>query len=517
MSEQVPSPREFSKRFSGEALLRLLVLLPTLLFGISRLSPLIIIGAGALVIMNLPAPQRPSRRFGWAFVIAFVLLGLTLADRIVQAPNVFPFWRDINWKSHVLQENFFLPQFETVKGESFSFVYYYGVHALVGSVGAILPAQIRGEVSLETLMGLVALLYQCLGLALLLGTNMRLRRPRTALWALVILLFLPGLELIAQWVRMALGASTYVMWPDPWLFIARGDPDAAFCVAMQPEPGWVLSWVPQHSATLFLQAFFWTRRDGGRQVRFHNRCLVLAAAISTSVFMAIGWMLLFLIESRPWIRLFRDRPRRTLFPLVMLCMVAFPAALYYLDKSHPEELHLALYIYSIPWVLQSMAMFGFVIVENAWLIVGTIAVVLIPALKTEKKSFARHRLNHDLFYIGAILLALVALAQVRMGIFNDLYMRGSTPLVVIALFQLIRRLTFPSAIKIRKLLFVVALLAGFGWGLASHFAEDQPHHMPWRSINHDEWRMADSPVLDQYKGKPADSYRFRRGRGQAIE
>ena len=312
---------------ANDFLLRFFLLLPTLLFGLSRMSPLAVLGCFPLLAVSRATGLRRLSTFWMPFVACYLLLLTTLIDRPIQGPTNFPTWKGVNERSYILSVDFFQPAFETVKGEEYTLAYYYGVHALVGTIHRILPAAWQGEIALEAIMALVALSYSALGLGLLLSAIPQLRIA--PLSAAILILFLPGIELVPHLLRSFFGETSFSIWPSNWLGYQSG-----FLAAAQPESGWSLAWVPQQVALLFLQTYFWMRDEETDACRLRNRCLVIASALSTSVFVAIGWFIALAIEPATWKSALRNNRAHAMVSLLSVSVIGVLTAFFYTNKMY---------------------------------------------------------------------------------------------------------------------------------------------------------------------------------------
>ena len=482
------------RRHAPETLLRVLLLLPTLLFGLSRLSLIALVGCLALLFLHHETSSSRAQ-FRWkTWAACFLLFAVTLADRPIQGPTNFPTWSGINERSYILSVDYFEPAFETVNGEKFTLVYYFGVHALVGVIHRIVPEPWQGEIALETIMALLAVSYSALGLTLILSGDSRFARAPVSL--AIIILFLPGIEVVPFLLRSLLGEFPYTLWPYTWLGFDRD-----FGTAAQPEPGWSLAWVPQHAALLFLQAYFWFRSDGNESGRLHDRCMVIVSAMSTSVFFAFGWIIALVLERGIWSQALRINPRRAFASLFIVAAIGLDAAWYYAHKIHPESVNWTLTTWDLSPFVEFWIMVGFVLVENFWLLAALALGVLIPLRRGTIHDEMTLAAKADARQVILIFISLAFLAQIRVGIFNDLYMRASTPLVLLATLYVAKWLSLDFNKPLRAGLVVIALTTGLFLQVGAHFVEEHPTKGAWRGMRADEWRSPETTVNKQYRGR----------------
>ena len=104
-----------------------------------------------------------------------------------------------------------------------------------------------------------------------------------------------------------------------------------------------------------------------------------------------------------------------------------------------------------------------------------------------------------------LICVLTLSAFVKIGLFNDLYMRGSA-VPVFALFLLVtHKLLINHNNKALKYLCMLALTLGLSVNMASHIIEDKGRNSRIVKRGHSHWLVTPSPIYNQYIGLRKES------------
>ena len=410
------------------------------------------------------------------FVVFVALSGLLISERFFSF-NHFPQWYHISWKTINLYHSISDPK-PLIRGfEDEVFVYYYGFHAVIAWMLKVIDTIFKihpTTLIVETITASIAVLMFSWG-GLLIARLSGFSAKRIIL-AAAIILFLPGIEALL-FPFVGFGSDRYILWPQCWILCEN---------ISQPELGAQLAWAPQHNAFLTLQMYFFLRGYQNETLRTPMYLLVLFSSLVVSPFITLYWLALI---AGSYLEKLSDLKKQFTLTNILLGLIAFLIALtillFYKTKLHPEAIVLQSWAswYTIPKT------FYFLIAENIFIL----AVIIVFKMYHDKRV---------IFLLCVLMLS----AFVKIGLFNDLYMRGSA-VPVLALFLLVtHKLLINQNNKALKYLCVLALTLGLSVNMASHIIEDKGRNS--RIVvksGHSYWLVTPSPIYNQYIGLRKDN------------
>ncbi len=424
---------------------RLILLLPVGLFLAPNIGVYaLLLPLPYLLCARLSARDRTPIVGGTLNRVLFVFgatafVAVSMSDQLLQYPNIFPnHITSIYFKNTPFLTTFVEPVLLGADGKTYAFVYYYGLSALYGTFARFLSLWFSLEVAMFTATYVAFFGMLIVGFHALSATLPFRGHPVRPLAVLFIVLYLPGVELF--WFYAFSDVTGFEYWPYWW---------AGFEVISQSSPIDQFVWVPQQAALIPLQLALWLT-NGDHIARSFNRALVLMSSLACGPFLTIGWILLFMWEAPAYLTRWRRSWVQYLCIFAPAAGFACYCATIFLSKQFPEGIS-----FTYPQ-LGLLGLIEFLIVENL------VYAVLVLAVWRELPWTQSAR-------IGYLFACLLVLSFFKIGYYNDLWLRFSTPLILVILLPaVVRTLEKP---KLAGVLIAYAAIFGLAVNLHAYYYE----------------------------------------------
>lgn len=369
---------------------------------------------------------------------------------------------------------------------------------LVYYIGYYLPSAFIGKLSGSQLITHIAeLLWAYLGIVFIFYWILRLIR-RPSYIALAVLIFFSGADIIGHILLLTHSSSDMVINAFSRLEWYAGLGNIQFSGNTT-----LLFWVPQHALGGWLSAAIVLSYI----VEKRRKSLLLFVFSITALWSPIVLLGLVLLLIAAWIAEgYKLRPFITFENIISVIVLCFPVFLYLISggSAQPYGLFTSYSIQEMSIVQKCLALIAFIAVEF-----GALSLVLTPyVLKRETKEW-------KILFFTAISVLLL-LTFIRYGIFNDLAMRASIPLLFVVMIIAIRLLGLtPSQLNFKLKAAACVILA---FGIIVPLVEINTHTISPRKEMRDQvsevWTSIGDPTLSadekkftaQYLGKDSSFF-----------